>query len=161
MTVRPSDFSWSDQLAVGDALIDSAHRQLFNLAAHMACETTWNGILAAAIELHRHLAMHLALEEGLMRQHAYPGYPSHLCDHQRIVQQLDRLSADVAAARWDPHRLHEFIHRVVAEHIVLHDRPMADHVHHGPSQVNTDDTALPTWIGRVAGGVPRAGAGGL
>lgn len=160
MTVRPSDFNWSEQLSVGDALIDSAHRQLFSLAAHMAGETDTTGILAATIELHRHLAMHLALEEGLMRQHAYPRYPGHLCDHQRIVQQLDRLSADVLAERWNPQRLHEFIHRVVTDHILLHDRPMAFHVHHGPLQADDVDVLEPSWIDRRSVDAPRAGTGG-
>lgn len=93
---------WSDDLTVGIEEIDSQHRSLF-----LQLETLLDACVAGREReevvsmldfLDRYVAIHFATEEGLQREHGYPGYDSHRAEHAVFLYRLQCFREELAAA---------------------------------------------------------------
>ncbi len=79
---------WTPALAVGHAVIDTQHQELFRrleslLAAMMKGDKA--EIVRLFDFLGSYVVEHFGAEEKLMQQHAYPDYPAHKAAHERFV----------------------------------------------------------------------------
>ena len=97
-TAPPKLITWSDQLSVGVASIDSQHRKLIDLindlhaamASGRGAETlgrTFNGLVDYTLS-------HFSYEESLMRQTAFPGLEAHRAEHAKLIDTVQNLRQD-------------------------------------------------------------------
>lgn len=85
---------WTPSLAVGHAVIDGQHQELFRrlealLAAMMKGD---KGEVARLFDfLGTYVVEHFGAEERLMQQHAYPEHAAHKAAHERFVADYGAL----------------------------------------------------------------------
>lgn len=98
-----SILAWSQELSVQIASIDLEHRRLFDLlkklhdAIVVGCSrATLNTIVT---ELLNAAEVHFENEETLMKDHGYPGYASHLAEHEKIAKGVKTLVAALTAGK--------------------------------------------------------------
>lgn len=120
--------AWHDDYAVGDAVIDQQHRDLFRLATQLLSATDRSALVDIAMKLYRHVREHFRHEEELMREIGYPEYRAHVQMHDHMIGRLNDLSIDIAAGRWDRARLHAFMQDWVVGHILEEDTRLAVYV---------------------------------
>jgi len=85
---------WTPALAVGHAVIDGQHQELFRrLEALLAAML--KGDKAEIFKLFDFLGAyvveHFGAEERLMQQHGYPDFPTHKAAHERFVADFTAL----------------------------------------------------------------------
>jgi hemerythrin len=89
---------WSPALAVGIAEIDEQHQELFRRAGSLL-DGLHRGEPREVGELvdylHRYAVTHFGAEEAAMRQGRYPGYARHKAEHDRFIDDLLGLAADL------------------------------------------------------------------
>ena len=122
------DVAWHDDYAVGDAVIDQQHRDLFRLATLLLAATERSALVDTAMKLYRHVREHFRHEEELMREIGYPEYRAHVQMHDQMIGRLNDLSIDIAAGRWDRARLRDFMQDWVVGHIRAEDTRLAVYV---------------------------------
>lgn len=83
---------WRDEFATGIPSVDHEHRELIaqvnRIHADLLAGAAAAGIDAVLAELHDAIAAHFALEERIMRDHAYAGYGPHKEDHERLLDDI-------------------------------------------------------------------------
>lgn len=91
---------WTEDLAVGNSVIDSQHRELFEI---------FNRFLQACHQQHgkeqlnelfgyldRYAVLHFRDEEQLMEKYSYPDLPFHRKEHREFTRRLGELRAELA-----------------------------------------------------------------
>ena len=121
---------WTDDLSVGNALIDDDHRHLFDLlerlhrdmsSGHINQET--QSIVDA---LRDYTESHFAREEEFMRKIAYPHYSAHKAEHDRFVSEVCALQSRVArGARTAQLDIDQFLANWLREHVLVRDMALA------------------------------------
>ena len=101
--VRPPLLAWKSEYALGIPAVDHEHRELFDLINDLHAslfepesETTVVDFLG---ELFTKVSSHFALEEKLMRDGRYTGYPTHKSDHERLLDEIRDLMDDYEDGR--------------------------------------------------------------
>lgn len=93
---------WSDDLSVGNELIDAQHRELFTRfeAFIEACNRKRGAEELKVLFdfLDSYVKTHFAEEESLMAAHNFPGYSAHVEQHQRFIAKLAGLRGDLDTA---------------------------------------------------------------
>ena len=91
--------TWRDEFSVGLADVDLEHRELIaminGLFASLGPITGKEQILAALGEIHGRIAAHFALEEREMRSLKYISLGEHKHDHERLLDDILDIMADV------------------------------------------------------------------
>ncbi len=121
----------SDKYEIGIAEIDAQHRELFTILAkleqHTGARYTFEDARDALAQLTNYANVHFAIEESVMRMHAYPDIAAHIVEHRRLRKQLVNfqqrlLDADIAT------QLHKFIESWLENHIDVTDRKYVPHL---------------------------------
>ncbi len=92
MPVASSTFRWTEAYRVNIAVLDEQHQKLFD-AVNELDQALRRGegtpavdpILAKLVE---YANVHFAAEEALMKQHDFPGLPTHRTQHELFRQKL-------------------------------------------------------------------------
>jgi len=82
---------WSSSFTTGIPSVDHEHAELVALINRLHAEISRGAHAAVAEflgELHDAIAAHFALEEKIMRDHAYAGFPAHKADHERLLDEI-------------------------------------------------------------------------
>lgn len=125
---------WSDDLKVGNEIIDTEHRETVELL----------GVLAAAddasfpaefAKFADHLRVHLAHEEALMAEFGFPAEPIHRREHDRVRLELEGVEKRLAAGNTMLAR--GYATQAVPDWFVTHK--------------NTMDAATAAWIRQQGG----------
>jgi len=91
--------AWSDDLAVGNPMIDSDHRQLVALVSQLAQALGTSDAAAdpgkALDELLTFTTAHFAREERLMQHIRYLDFASHKAQHDGLLSDLKRLRRSI------------------------------------------------------------------
>ena len=94
---------WRDEYSVGLPDVDHEHRVLIaminDLAGSLGPEAVRAEILAALGEIHARIAAHFALEEREMRSLKYISIGEHKRDHERLLEDILDIMADVESPR--------------------------------------------------------------
>jgi hemerythrin len=83
---------WRKEFETGIPDIDHEHRELVDLINRLH-EDVANGANQARIseflgEVFARIAAHFALEESIMRKHAYDEYEAHKAEHERLLDEI-------------------------------------------------------------------------
>jgi hemerythrin-like metal-binding protein len=100
---------WRPEFETGIGEVDAEHRELVNLinALHqeIGAKADSETISAFLGEVFARIAAHFALEETVMRKHAYDEYAAHKAEHERLLDEIRDImdaheagSADYGAA---------------------------------------------------------------
>jgi hemerythrin len=94
-----SPIAWRDEFAIGLADVDHEHRELIGmineLLESLGPGTGTARIVAALGEIHARIAAHFALEEREMRRLHYIAIGAHKSDHERLLDDILDIMADV------------------------------------------------------------------
>jgi hemerythrin len=99
-----SVLEWKAEFSVGVPSIDHEHRELIesiNGLIDVAHDSgSYEKVSGALGEIYTQIAAHFALEERIMRNARYDGYPEHKEDHEELLDELrdimDRVDYDGA-----------------------------------------------------------------
>ncbi|MDD6212073.1 MAG: bacteriohemerythrin [Clostridiales bacterium] len=126
---------FDDDLVLGDNMIDSQHRELFDKINNLLASCEKNGGKVAAAQTLGYLAdyteFHFNAEEKLQQDIGYPGFAEHKQRHdelRQVVKDLEEMLADQEGPT------DEFVHQVkvnVADWLIYHikgfDRSVAEY----------------------------------
>ena len=83
---------WRDACRTGFASVDHEHAALVALLNRLHAANLARADSAAMAgflgDLHDAIAAHFALEETVMREIGYAGYPGHKADHERLLDEI-------------------------------------------------------------------------
>lgn len=126
--------AWDESLEVGNAIIDAEHKETVEILAEAA--TAGDAELPAVFaKFAQHLRDHLAHEEELMREYAFPPMPIHVHEHNRVRLELEGIEKRMKAGNLMLVR--GYLTQIVPDWFVTHK--------------NTMDSATAAWI-RSQGG---------
>ncbi len=112
---------WKDSYKLGDAKLDAQHQHLFDLARKILAADDVATVKGLALALYKHTRIHFEDEEGLMRQHGYPGLEAHIESHYRLLGRLNTLSQDIGKGKLDKPALDALMADWAMFHIPLDD----------------------------------------
>ncbi|MEW6163922.1 MAG: bacteriohemerythrin [Pseudomonadota bacterium] len=82
-------------LLTGIEEIDAQHEVLFDCLARLEHSITqeerWSAVHFALVQLSDFARIHFAVEEALMRLHAYPSFAAHVAEHHGFTAKLHEL----------------------------------------------------------------------
>lgn len=88
-------YCWTEDLAIGHAPLDEAHRQLFAILGRLQnallCSANPLPISEALVDLFEHCAEHFRHEEELMQRHQHPHTEAHRAEHDLLLASVQRL----------------------------------------------------------------------
>jgi hemerythrin len=126
--------TWNPAWETGIPQIDQQHRELLDqfgaLLAAIHENNPWERIPGLLSFLSDYVDAHFSTEEDHMRATRYPGYVGHKAIHDDMRAQVERL-----AARYQEDRssvddaVLVFLTDWLIDHIQVHDRQMAQHLH--------------------------------
>lgn len=91
---------WTDDLTVGIDEIDSQHKSLFlqleKLLDACVAGREREEVLVMLGFLDHYVVTHFATEEGLQREHCYPGYEKHRLEHEGFLHRINLLREEIA-----------------------------------------------------------------
>lgn len=83
---------WRKEFETGIADVDHEHRELVRLIndlhEHMASGADPARVSEFLGEVFARIAAHFALEESIMRKHAYDEYQAHKAEHERLLDDI-------------------------------------------------------------------------
>jgi hemerythrin len=83
---------WRKEFETGIPGVDHEHRELVDLInrlhAHMASGSDPARVTDFLGEVFARIAAHFALEESIMRKHAYDEYEAHKSEHERLLDEI-------------------------------------------------------------------------
>jgi hemerythrin-like metal-binding protein len=99
---------WRKEFETGIADVDHEHKELVELinALHDrlgedADDATISGFLG---EVFARISAHFALEESIMRKHAYDDYAAHKAEHEALLDDIRDIMDDFSAGRFRDYR---------------------------------------------------------
>ncbi|GEO82066.1 bacteriohemerythrin [Pararhodospirillum oryzae] len=124
---------WDDSLAFNVPAIDNDHRHIMDLTnalyRRMKKGREEAGLDAAFQELEEYTRRHFTSEEGIMRDHGYPGLSAHQGSHQRFITRLKTLYTEYRGGRDEAGvNLLGFLGKWWLDHIRTEDRAVATHI---------------------------------
>lgn len=117
---------WRDVFSLGIPEIDHEHRAMIaeinRLHDELAHDAPATEVIDCLGEILAHIAAHFALEEKNMRAVKYPDYPEHKSDHERLLDELQEMCADLAErGRYEPSILATRLDAWFMQHFGSHD----------------------------------------
>ncbi|OEH84905.1 hypothetical protein BHU72_06850 [Desulfuribacillus stibiiarsenatis] len=92
-------FTWTEELATGNQLIDEQHKEIFRKADVVFHLTTDNVDQEEVIKTFKYLVNyvfeHFNNEEMLMKQHHYEDYEAHKAAHTHFLKQINKFNKDL------------------------------------------------------------------
>jgi len=83
---------WRKEFETGVPEVDHEHRELVDiinqLHEHMASGADRSHVTKFLGEVFAKIAAHFALEESIMRKHAYDEYEAHKAEHERLLDEI-------------------------------------------------------------------------
>lgn len=121
-----SPIAWRDEYSVGLPDVDHEHRMLISMinevAAALGPGSPRARITAALGEICARIAAHFALEEREMRALGYAGLGDHKREHERLLEDILDIMADVESPRgYDPALLERRLDSWFTEHFRTQD----------------------------------------
>lgn len=128
------DIEWKDEYAVGVAIIDRAHQDIFRMARRMALlrydksRHQWVGEQGLKF-LKNYAVNHFAEEEAYMRAINYPGLAHHAAQHEVLrFKIMPRLEKQLRSERYSEAAIANFLRVLqlwLGRHILVHDTAIA------------------------------------
>jgi hemerythrin len=122
---------WKDEYKIGNALIDSEHQELFDIAneafKNVPQEEKKKKISDTIAKLYKYIQSHFLHEEEYMKSLNYNSFNEHVLMHQNILNDLTNLIKNSSTFKVNhlEEKLLEFIDEGLVKHIVQEDMKIA------------------------------------
>ena len=119
---------WSDQLKIGNELLDAQHRELFTLANEVLAAQTPGLRALHLMNFYLSAREHFSLEEFLMKDVSFPEIEAHTEVHAQILERLNEIrdrASDPAVAQ---EQLERLLSKWLLNHISESDLQLANHL---------------------------------
>lgn len=121
---------WKNEFSVGIQEIDEQHKALAECVTAIENAVKgrdrWLSVHSALIRAADIARIHFAVEESLMRIHAYPGLEAHAAEHRRFSNHLDELQRKTLTVRMSEEAI-ALIQGWLETHVPNHDKLYATH----------------------------------
>ena len=115
-----SHFVWQQQYEMGDDLVDSQHKNLFDLADKLVASRTKEELLHNIEPLYQHVKEHFNAEEALMKKTNYRGFQGHEKEHNRMLKKLIEMDNKISNDNWNQSEVLDFV-GIWGKHIIHSD----------------------------------------
>lgn len=120
-----SHFVWEQHYEMGDALVDSQHKNLFDLAEKLLAARTKKELQQNIELLYQHVKEHFSAEEDLMKKYSYPDYHVHEKEHNIMLNKLNEMDNKINQNNWDQWEVEDFVAKW-GKHIIHSDMDFND-----------------------------------
>lgn len=124
------EIEWLPKYAIGVAIIDDAHKELFRIASrlvtlsHDKSRHQWVGEQGVKY-LKSYVVNHFSQEEAYMRSINYPGLPRHAEQHRLLREKiLPRMENQLKHENYSEDAVEKFVNIIrlwISRHIMIHD----------------------------------------
>lgn len=124
------EFEWKPEYKLDVAIIDDAHREIFNMAKRLYLASYMPdkralGAKSSLRFLKSYVAHHFAEEEAYMRATVYPGLERHTAQHRHFREvMVPRLEQDLKGELYSDDAIYSFLNIIrlwLSNHILEHD----------------------------------------
>jgi putative two-component system hydrogenase maturation factor HypX/HoxX len=115
-----SHFVWQQHYEMGDDLIDSQHKNLFEFAEKLVASSTKKELQHNIEPLYQHVKEHFYAEETLMKKTSYHSYQGHKQEHNRMLKKLIEMDDKINDDNWNQDEVQDFVENW-AKHIIHSD----------------------------------------
>lgn len=124
---------WSDDMSVGNPIIDTQHRRLIDLVNdfHRALENGrgQESISFVLDNLNDYIEMHFRSEEALFNISDYPEKDSHVEEHRRLIERVEQyLKRFKQGDKYLTVEIQDFIQEWVEHHIKVTDAGYKEYI---------------------------------
>jgi hemerythrin len=126
---------WEERYAVGIAIIDEQHKQLFGLTnalyefcreGEISARENFKAVLRTAVD---YINFHFTMEERIMERVNYPESAEHKRDHLRFVKKvLEESKLFEEGKSFVPHAFVRFLRDWILTHIAVSDKLVVDYI---------------------------------
>jgi len=125
---------WSEKYSVGIARIDGEHQKLIELVNELYSAMLGGqakDVVGKTLDgLASYTVSHFVFEESLMKTHAYPEFQQHKEQHDKLVEQVKLLQADLRAGKPAVSKeVMAFLQQWLLGHILGVDKKYSAHLH--------------------------------
>ncbi len=121
---------WAKEFSVGIEEIDAQHKTLADCVTSIEQAVDgrerWLAVHSALVRAADFARIHFAVEESLMRIHAYPRLEEHIVAHRRFSKHLEELQHKSLTVDVSEEMI-IFIRGWLELHVPTHDKPYAAH----------------------------------
>lgn len=119
-------FEWTENLSVGNSILDDHHRHLFDLLEAMAGSGAGGDlgrVRAVFDDLAAYIGYHFAAEEAMMAAAGFPFIELHRHSHQTIALRVAEMAAALAPGNVErvAGELYDFLAGWLVHHIEIED----------------------------------------
>lgn len=121
---------WKKEFSIGIQEIDEQHETLADCITFIEQavdgQERWLAVHSTLVRAADFARIHFAVEESLMRIHAYARLEEHIVAHRRFSDDLERLQKKALTADVSEEMI-AFIRGWLEIHVPMHDKPYAVH----------------------------------
>jgi hemerythrin len=117
----PIKFLWDKSYSVGDEVIDSQHRHLFDLGNEIQ-SIQLSDVTRTIMNLYKHTRQHFATEEQHMKAIGYTKLEKHRDLHNELISGLNKLIEKPIETQVGLEGLKQFVYNWIIDHILNHDK---------------------------------------
>jgi hemerythrin len=128
----PAGLVWSQEMAVGNELIDTQHRMLVLLLRKLELafqnKLEHKIIVGLCLEIKKFTDFHFLSEENVMREIGYPGFDRHAQNHSHLLFELDVWVKKVNQGSESPSALLRAVSIWMLGHVANDDIRIAEYI---------------------------------
>lgn len=114
-------FFWDEKLSVGDAEIDSQHKNLIAMVNRLSDEQDSNEIKQMVLEMFKYTRAHFKKEEDLFIKISFPTYKRHTEIHNNLITKLGEINQESLETREGKENFKQFLYDWLINHIMNED----------------------------------------
>ena len=118
-------FEWKDEYSVGIDMLDTQHQHMFELGNRITSLKP-DETKQLITELHRYALRHFSTEEAHMKEIGYPETKRHRQQHEAIIENLNRMTAEFVPDERHTLKLKLFFFNWLTTHILQDDKLYVD-----------------------------------
>lgn len=119
-------FVWQDSYEMGDAKVDSQHKDFFTIAEKLLTTKNRDALLEIMFNLYQHVKEHFVEEEALMKKVGFHHYANHVKEHNVMLDALMEMDKRIQDDCWQPEDIERFLDKWT-KHIVNSDMVFNQH----------------------------------
>jgi hemerythrin len=119
--MMPIKFVWDNSYSVGNEMIDSQHRRLFDLGNEIQ-SIQLSEVTRTIMNLYKHTRQHFDTEEQHMKAIGYPKLEQHRELHNGLITGLNNLIEKPINTNIGLEGLKKFVYNWIIDHILNHDK---------------------------------------
>jgi len=117
----PIKFVWDKHYSVGNEMIDSQHRRLFDLGNEIQ-NIQLSEVTRTVMNLYKHTRQHFDTEEQHMKAIGYTNLEQHRELHNGLISGLNNLIEKPIDTKIGLEELKKFVYNWIIDHILNHDK---------------------------------------